>query len=443
MRPVLLGIGIFSVFLMSSLNWANNNSSKKTGYPVKRQTQLPQSAGDERIKELLNNRELQGLGEKLFFDKTLSNPPGMACATCHDPKAGWGGADNAINLQGNIYPGAISTRFGNRKPTSAAYATFAPTLHTRREDGEMLFVGGNFWDGRATGYILGNPTADQAQQPFLNPVEHNLKSGSEVVLLVEKSVYANAFKKVCNQLGLDQTKDSQSQLQIKFGYVGLALAAFENSDQVNSFSSKYDAFMQGKARLSPAEQRGLKLFNGKGKCAECHPSAVGPKGELPLFTDFTYDNLGIPANPNNPWYRMEADINPAGVKWIDEGLGGFLKTQPPYAALAKNNLGKHRVPTLRNVDKRPNLHFVRRYGHNGYFPDLASIIHFYNTRDTKPSIKGIGGVDAKGRWPKPEVTENVNTEEMGDLKLNPKEEVDILAFLMILSDGYIKPKKSK
>ncbi|MDD1633788.1 MAG: cytochrome C, partial [Methylococcaceae bacterium] len=149
-----------------------------------------------------------------------------------------------------------------------------------------------------------------------------------------------------------------------------------------------------------------------------------------------YDNLGIPANPDNPWYRMDADINPAGKNWIDEGLGGFLKTQPQYAALVGANLGKHRVPTLRNIDKRPNAKFVRRYGHNGYFPDLESIIHFYNTRDTKPFIKGIGGLDTQGKWPKPEVAVNVNKEEMGNLKLTQKEEEDILTFLKTLSDGY-------
>jgi len=360
----------------------------------------------------------------------------MACATCHDPKAGWAGSDSAINLAGNIYPGAVATRFGNRKPSSAAYATFAPILHTRMEDGELLFVGGNFWDGRATGQLLGNAAADQAQQPFLNQVEHNLKDGAEVVLLVEKSEYAKEFSRICDELGLDRSMDDATQAQIKFGYIGLALAAFENSSKVNAFTSKYDNYLRGKVRLSPAEQRGLKLFEVKGKCAACHPSALGKKGELPLFTDFTYDNLGIPANPDNPWYRMDVTINPAGRTWIDEGLGGFLKTKPQYAALAKDNLGKHRVPTLRNIDHRPRVNFIRRYGHNGYFPDLESIIHFYNTRDVKPFIKNIGGLDTQGRWPRPEVAINVNKDEMGNLKLSQKEEADLLAFLKTLNDGY-------
>ena len=397
---------------------------------------LPVAAGDYRLNKILNDADLQILGEKIFFDRTLSNPSGMSCATCHDSHAGWSGPDRAINQAGNIYTGAISSRFGKRKPNSAAYATYAPVLHTRLEDGDILFVGGNFWDGRATGCLLGNPAADQAQQPFLDPVEQNLKDAAEVVQRIEKSAYAKEFARICEYMGLDKTLDEQSQIQLKFGYIGLALAAFQNSSKVNAFDSKYDAYLRGKVQLTTQEKRGLKIFEEKGKCAECHPNKLSDRKELPLFTDFTYDNLGIPANPDNPWYRMDKSINSLGKDWIDEGLGGFLKTQPQYASLARANLGKHRVPTLRNVDKRPDTGFAKRYGHNGYFSDLQSIIHFYNTRDVQPFNKGVAGLDAKGKWPKPEVLENVNKDEMGDLKLTQQEEHDLLAFLKTLNDGY-------
>ncbi|HQH17472.1 MAG TPA: cytochrome c peroxidase [Smithella sp.] len=397
---------------------------------------LPNAAGDYRTNKILNDANLQALGEKIFFDKTLSSPSGMSCAACHDSHAGWSGPDSAVNQASNIYPGAISTRFGNRKPNSVAYATYAPILHTRSEGGDILFVGGNFWDGRATGCLLGNPAADQAQQPFLDKVEHNLKDAADVVKLVEISHYAGEFGRICDFMGLDKKLDEQSQIQLKFGYIGLALAAFENSSKVNAFTSKYDAFLRGEVQLTAQEKRGLKIFEEKGKCAECHPNKLSNKRELPLFTDFTYDNLGIPANPDNPWYRMDKSINPSGTEWIDEGLGGFLKTQPQYASLARANLGRHRVPTLRNVDKRPDARFARRYGHNGYFRDLQSVIHFYNTRDVQPFNKAVGGLDARGKWPKPEVQENVNRDEMGDLKLTRQEEDDLLVFLRTLNDGY-------
>ena len=81
-------------------------------------------------------------------------------------------------------------------------------------------------------------------------------------------------------------------------------------------------------------------------------------------------------------------------------------------------LGKQKVPTLRNVDLRPTKHFIKAYAHNGYFKSLEEIVHFYNTRD----VPGAG-------WPPPEVAANINTTEMGNLGLNHGEELAIVAFL--------------
>ena len=111
------------------------------------------------------------LGKSIFFDSTLSINQNQSCASCHDPAWGWTGPSAAINAGGGVYEGSIPARFGDRKPPSAAYATPSPIFH---QDKKGLFVGGNFWDGRATGEKLGNPAADQAQGPFLNPVEQAL-----------------------------------------------------------------------------------------------------------------------------------------------------------------------------------------------------------------------------------------------------------------------------
>ena len=214
------------------------------------------------------------------------------------------------------------------------------------------------------------------------------------------------------------------------------MAAFEHSPRVNAFNSKYDLYLQGKVKLSPEEEQGRSLFEGKGKCSECHPSKPSG-GSPPLFTDFTYDNLGMPKNLDNPWYRMQRKFNPDGKKWIDPGLGGALKAMPQYAMLAKEHWGKHRVPTLRNVDLRPRPGFVKSYGHNGFFKSLPAIVHFYNTRDTLPACaKTKEAKPGENCWPAPEVTENVNTEELGDLKLTAEEEQAIVAFMKTLSDGY-------
>jgi cytochrome c peroxidase len=124
------------------------------------------------------------LGKSIFFDQNLSKNQNQSCAVCHAPEVGWTGPLSDINADGAVYEGSILGRFGNRKPPSSAYATPSPILHFVIEKKEALFIGGNFWDGRATGEKLGNPAADQAQGPFLNPVEQALSDNACVVYRV-------------------------------------------------------------------------------------------------------------------------------------------------------------------------------------------------------------------------------------------------------------------
>src|SRR5450756_1725181 len=133
------------------------------------------------------------LGKKLLFDTNLSTPPGQACAACHGREVGYTGPDAAINAAGAVYEGAVAGRFGNRKPPAAAYAGDSPILHF---DGTK-WVGGMFWDGRATGSILGDPLAEQAQGPFLNPLEQNNASPEVVINKVLASNYSHLFHQVC------------------------------------------------------------------------------------------------------------------------------------------------------------------------------------------------------------------------------------------------------
>jgi len=386
---------------------------------------------------LLNNPVLQELGEKLFFDTRLSTPEGQSCAACHGPEVGWTGPDENVNKGGGVYPGAVHTRFGNRKPNSAAYATFSPVFHSFMEDGKVVFAGGNFWDGRATGHKLGNPAADQAQGPFLNPVEQNISDAKIIVTKVCNSDYAGLFRKAGSGIWHVDDICSSSDVNLQYGIIGIAIAAFEHSSKVNQFSSKYDYYLRGKAALSPVEKKGLELFEGKGKCSRCHTTMKGPDGTHPLFTDFSFDNLGIPKNPVNPWYTMERSFNKEGKEWTDPGLAGFLAEMPQYAMYVPENMGKHQVPTLRNVDKRPGPGFVKAYGHNGYFKSLGDFVHFYNTRDILPYADNVKdpkpGINC---WPKPEVMQNINKDETGDLKLTGEEEAAIVAFMKTLSDGY-------
>jgi cytochrome c peroxidase len=358
------------------------------------------------------------LGELIFFDETLSLNANQSCASCHAPSAGWTGPQAAINAHGAVYEGSVAGAFGARKPPSAAYATVSPIFHMEKRE---LFVGGNFWDGRATGENLGNPAADQAQGPFLNPAEQALYQAADVVSRVCAGSYAALFVQVWGSSACDP-----ANVDAAFDAIARSIAAYEHSSAVNRFTSRVDGSATGGDKLTREERKGQALFQAKARCRLCHTS----HGQNPLFTDFTFDNLGLPRNPENPVYAY----NPG---FVDYGLGGFLATRPAYADLAEDNLGRHKVPTLRNVDLRPAPTFVKAYGHNGYFKSLWGIVHFYNTRDVLPTCAGDyteAQALAANCWPPPEVAVNVNRSELGNLGLTREEEDAIVAFLKALSD---------
>lgn len=360
------------------------------------------------------------LGKNLFFDHNLSEPAGQDCASCHGPSAGFTGDNATINEHGAVYMGAVSGRFGNRKPPSAAYAGGSPNLTLRKGK----WKGGMFWDGRATGWNLGDPLAEQAQGPFLNPLEQNLPDADEVISRVNESSYKILFESVCT--------DAET-IQSKYDCIGRAIAAYERSSDVSSFSSRFD-----RGELNTNETNGLNLFKGKANCDKCHII----KGKRPVFTNYKYANAGIPRNPENPFY-IEPVFNPAGAAWIDEGLGGFLKSDPSYFNVSRKQTGKEKVPTLRNTAKgsceaepdNPKC-ITKAYGHNGYFKSLKDIIHFFNTRDILPVCGGQKNAPGIDCWPLPEIGLNMNKNDFGNLSLTPDEENDIVEFLKALSDDY-------
>lgn len=382
----------------------------------------------------------------------------MSCASCHAPKAGWVGGIAGINLRGAVYPGAIPKRFGNRKPPSSAYSTYAPVFQFDDAAGE--FMGGVFWDGRATGQRLGSPAAEQALGPFLNPVEQNMPSPRAVCEHVSRSKYAALFEQVWGPASLDC---SATGIGATYDRIGLSISAYEGSSESSPFSSKFDAYWRAclaqgnspeqcglaKGEKSALDPRGIfttKEFEGLIEfgeyCSACHISHIpGPGSRPPLFTDFRFDNIGVPKNPNNPFYKMDKvlldngePINPEGAAYIDRGLGDFLRTLPTYAHLASANDGKFRTPTVRNVDMRPGSGFPKAYMHNGALKSLEQVVHFYNTRDI-----------AQENWPPPEVPANVNRElfegvPLGNFQLDAEAEAAIVAFLRTLTDGW-KPTK--
>jgi cytochrome c peroxidase len=239
-----------------------------------------------------------------------------------------------INQYGAVYEGSIQDRFGNRKPPSSAYATDSPVLHYLIRKKEALFIGGNFWDGRATGEKLGVPSADQAQGPFLNPLEQGLATPADVVSKVCESSYGGDFLQVWGADICDENK-----VDTAYDDIARSIAAFEASSESNAFTSKYDYYLKGMADLTLEEKKGMNLFKSKGKCANCHVLDPGPNGQPPLLTDFSFDNLGVPRNPDNPFYDQK-DFNSLGDSWIDLGLGGFLASRTDYQQFASANDGK-------------------------------------------------------------------------------------------------------
>jgi len=268
----------------------------------------------------------QALGKKLFFDETLSTPVGQSCATCHAPETGFANP----NVDYPVSQGAHKDRFGNRNDLPAAYAAFSPPFHYDAEEG--LYVGGQFWDGRSA------DLAEQAKGPFVNPLEMANPDEKTVVEKVRNSEYAGLFREIFGDTAFNDPNKA-------YDMIADAIAEYEKSSELNQFSSKYDLYLAGKVDITEQERRGLALFEdeNKAKCAECHPNRPADDGTPPLFTDFTYDNLGVPQNPENSFYYLPKELNPDGVYFIDLGLGGELDKPSEY--------GKFKVPSLRNIAK--------------------------------------------------------------------------------------------
>jgi cytochrome c peroxidase len=334
------------------------------------------------------------LGKALFFDENLSEPAGQSCASCHHPDFAFTDPSQSIPVSAGAHP----DRFVSRNSPTAMYARFTPPLHFDEDEG--LWLGGLFLDGRA------DTLEEQAKLPFLGAVEMANPDAASVVNKVRDAAYAPLFKALYG-------RDIFDSSDAAFDNIAKAIAAFERTRQFSPFSSKYDAYLAGRATLSDQEQRGLEIFEAedKGNCAACHPSQPSENGQPPLFTDYSYDNLGIAKNTDNPFLSQDVAFNPEGEDFVDIGLGATVQDA------AEN--GKFRVPTLRNVA------LSAPYAHNGLFTTLKEVVEFYNTRDSDT------------RWGQPEVPETMNHDELGDLQLNDAEVDALVAFLETLTDGYI------
>jgi cytochrome c peroxidase len=359
-------------------------------------------------------------------------------------------------------------------PQSHGYASFSPVLHYNAVQGDL--VGGAFWDMRATGLRLNSPLAEQAQGPPLDPNEMALIDAACVVYRASARPYrsmaerlwgAQAFairwpadtQATCDRpapapkadpLPVHLTPVDRGIAQATYDKIAQAIAAYEGSSEVNSFSSKYDYVMAGKGKFTAGEGAGYQLFrSGATHCNECHRD--GGPGEEPLFTDFTASNLGLPPNHAMPYYKENQPddfghtANPSGASFLDAGVGGFLEgpanPDREWTSMAKSFIGKHKTPALRNVDKRPRPDFIKAYMHNGYLKSLKEVVHFYNTRDTLPRCQAGDPGEKVSCWPAPEHPETMNRRQLGNLGLTSRQEDQIVAFMKTLTDGYAPAAK--
>jgi len=351
------------------------------------------------------------LGEKIFSDVTLSASGNQACVSCHVPANGHAPA-NGLAAQ---FGGFNQNVQGVREAPGIDYLRFNTAFFFDREGTP---TGGFFWDGRA------QSLQEQAAEPFLNPREMAMPSKAAVISNLSVAPYAAEFRALYGENIFNDPDAAYDRMT-------LAIAQYEKEDEeFAAFSSKYDAFLRGQTSLTAQELRGLALYNDptKGNCSACHPSAKGADGTLPLFTDFTYDNLGVPRNPD-----LLVNADPT---YFDLGLcarpDGSMRSHPELC-------GAFKVPSLRNVALR------KTFFHNGQFKSLKDALTFYVQRDTNPEkfYPVVGGVVQKFNDLPPEYQRNVNREEVpynrnpGDSPaLSDAEIDDVIAFLNTLSDGF-------
>jgi len=356
------------------------------------------------------------LGKRMFFDVSLSASGKMSCATCHDPNHAFAQPSDkeAVSLGG---PGLDLP--GSRNAPSLRYLSWTPPFSLEAKDGKIVPTGGFMRDGRA------NSLAEQAGLPLMNSREMAIGTPAELAAKLGRTEYASEFRAVFGEHILEDPQTAYARARF-----ALQQFQLEDKDDFAPFTSKYDYYLRGTVDLTEAEKRGLALFEDpkKGNCSACHPSKPGDDGTPPLFTDFTYDNIGVPRN--------RAIVANADDGYFDLGLCGPFRTD---LAQRKELCGAFKVPTLRNSA------VTAPYLHNGRFATLREVVEFYVARDTDPQ-KWYAADGTQPRkfddLPKLYVA-NVNTTEVpydrhpGDTPALSAHEIDdVVAFLQALTDGY-------
>jgi cytochrome c peroxidase len=448
---------------------------------------------------------VQTLGKLMNYDANMSPFRNRACAFCHLPYAGFSGPIPSVNLTMIAYPGSFLFRAGKRNTQRYTYAPWFPVLQFNET--VSLFFGGNFWDSRATGYLLQNPDAEQAQHPPVDTGEMMFPDTACIAFRLSQAEYRPLFEavwgrgslninfppeteRICSTPGgtppfatatpIPLAPANRTMANTVYDRWGQSLDAFERSQEVSAFTSKFDAFLGNTYTLTRDEMAGYELFKGKGNCNSCHTDGRGttllPRQHdtssaavfNPVFTCFGSANEGLPLNPRVAfYYETKPDFfgftpNPFGFAYRDLGLGTFLRSGfgsavNPDASLipqAPKADGTFQVASARNVAMTPPMcptteapgpYFQKQFFHNGYIKSLKQLVHFYNTRDVQgiafPVTSGhcpAGKTEKVDCWPMPEVSNNLDM-TTGMLGLSDREEDLIVIFLQTLTDGFTTP----
>jgi len=404
----------------------------------------PTPTGNPPILEGTGYQAQQTLGKLMNFDLNISPFRNEACAFCHMPYAAFSGPIPSVNLTMIAYPGSFHFRAGKRTAQRYTYSPRFPVFELNATQG--TFFGGNFWDGRATGYKLQSPDAEQAQGPPVDTQEMGFPDTACIAWRLTNASYRALFELVwgtsfdirwpANTETICATPGGASRFQGNvtpivlsaadrtkanniYDHWGQSISFYESSAEVSPFTSKFDAFLASNYTLTPDELAGYNLFKGKGNCNSCHldgrsttlapgTTDTGKAADTePLFTCFGYINLGVPLNPRDAiYYQTTPDFfgftpNPFGFGFRDLGLGTFLRSGPgtfanpnsTWTPFAPSRDGRFQVSTARNVamtptqcptTEAPGPYFQKEFFHNGYIKSLKQLVHFYNTRDVFP-----------------------------------------------------------
>jgi cytochrome c peroxidase len=368
-------------------------------------TGLPHNAGNPPIL-VPNGYEAQRiLGGLLNFDLNISPFRDMACASCHMPYVAFSGPIPSVNLTMIAYPGSYAYRAAKRTAQRYTYSHTFPVLNFNTT--QQLFFGGNFWDGRATGYKLQAADAEQAQGPPVDPLEMQFPDTACIAFRLSQAVYRPLFElvwgadfdinfpsnteQVCatpngafgsNTTPVALSPTDRTRANNIYDHWGQSLSFLERSFDISPFNSKFDFFLKGTpgVTLTADEMAGFILFNGKGNCNSCHvdgrSTTLTPgqtdtgntAGVQPLFTCHGFANEGLPLNPRIALlYENKPDVfgftpNPDGFGWRDLGIGNFLRSgpqtfpdpnQPDWLSLAPSVDGQMQVMTARDVALTP------------------------------------------------------------------------------------------